>query len=228
MRCLPTLAITIISAIIGAVLAGYVSEMATKAHHVSNMEGGRGMLVLSCIALGFIAGGLGGAIVTRIWKKFVPALVITALAEAVLAGATAGIAIFTADSPPRIDGHRLHLDFEIELPPGEPLPKADDLTVIVAGFVDQYYPQLDLSRAGERDGRVIVAGRVAITSHSDRRDVMVQLGKDSQQDFVLNLPRSPRKQDEHWSDWITPHTDQFSSPIPPGRELALRHRVQPD
>src|SRR3984893_15754922 len=197
MRCLPTLFVALLSAIAAAVLAGFISDAATTAHHVSNMEGGRGWLVLNCVVISFLVGGVIGAVATRMRvKKFSYALLIALSADFGLAIVAGAVATLTADSPPRIDGHLLHLEFEVMLPLGQPLPKGgeDKLTVTVAGFIDQYYATLRQSRATQRDGRFVVPGSVAITSHTEHRELMGQLDREEQQEFPLKLPRSPRKE----------------------------------
>jgi hypothetical protein len=186
MRCLPTLLVTLISAVAAAVLAGFISDAATTAHHVSNMEGGRGWLILICIALSFLVGGAIGAIATRVRVKgFIYALVTALGADAGLAVVAGAVAMLTADSPPRIDGHRLHLEFEVMLPAGEPLPKQgeDTLTVMATGFIDESYPTLHQAQATQRDGRVVMPGSIPIISHNEHRELIVRLGWDDQQDW---------------------------------------------
>ena len=231
MRCLPTLFVALISAIVAAVLAGYLGDMASTAHHVSNMEGGRGWLVLICIVAGFLAGGVIGAIATRIRvKTFIAALLAAVLVDLALAAGAAAVAFLTADSAPKIDNHRLVLEFEVLLPPGQPLPKggADTLTVTVAGFVDQYRATLDQAKAAEHDARFAVPGSVPITSQSEHRALLVKLGEETEQEFVLKLPPNPRKEDLAWSEWIAPHYETASLPVAKEREFAVRYRVQPD
>lgn len=238
MRCLPTLFVALISAIVAAVLAGYIGDVASTAHHVSDMEGGRGWLILTCSVAGFLAGAVIGAITTRIRvKTFASALLAAVLVDLALAAVAAGVAFLSTDSAPKIDNHRLHLEFEVLLPPGQPLPKggADTLTVTVAGFADQYRATLDQAKAAQQPAlsgveraRFAVPGSVPITSQSEHRALMVKLGGEPEQEFVLKLPRSPRKEDEAWSEWIAPHYETASLPVAKEREFAVRYRVQPD
>jgi hypothetical protein len=246
MRCLPTLFVALISAIVAAVLAGYIGDVASTAHHVSDMEGGRGWLILVCSVAGFLAGGVIGAVTTRIRvKTFASALLAAVLLDLALAAVAAGVAFLSADSAPKIDSHRLHLEFEVLLPAGQPLPKggADTLTVTVAGFADQYRATLDQTQAAEQPApsgelvlsgaereraRFAVPGSVPITSQSEHRALLVKLGGEPEQEFVLKLPRSPRKEDEAWSEWIAPHYETSSLPVAKERELAVRYRVQQD
>jgi hypothetical protein len=149
------------------------------------------------------------------------------------------MAFLSADSAPKIDNRRLHLEFEVLLPPGQPLPKGgtDTLTVTVAGFADQYRATLDQSKAAQQPdlsgaererARFAVPGSVPITSQSEHRSLMVKLGGEPEQEFVLKLPPSPRKEDEAWSEWIAPHYETASLPVAKEREFAVRYRVQPD
>lgn len=228
MRCPSTLFVVLLSAIAAAVLGGCVGDAASTAHHVSIREGGKGWLVLICIVLSFGAGAVIGALATRWRKKFRTALVAALSADAVIAVLAAGIAFLTVDSPPKIEGHRLSLEFEVRLPASQSLPTdvANTLSVTTAGFVDQYQATLYLSQATQRDGQFVVPGSVPITSHNDQRELMVQMAREAQQDFVLKLPRSPRTQDEAWSEWLGPHYETASLPVLKEREFAVRYRVQ--
>jgi len=231
MRCLPTLFVALISALVAACLAGYIGNVASTAHHVSDIEGGRGWLILTSIVAGFLAGGVIGAIATRIRvKTFASALLAAVLVDLALGTVAAGVAFLSTDSAPKIDSRRVHLEFEVLLPPGQPLPKAgvDTLTVTVAGFDDQYHAALDQSKAAQHDARFAVPGSVPITSHSEHRALMVKLNGEPEQEFVLKLPPSPRKEDEAWSEWIGPHYETASLPVAKEREFAVRYRVQPD
>jgi hypothetical protein len=238
MRCLPTLFVALISAIVAAVLAGYIGDVASTAHHVSNMEGGRGWLILTCSIAGFLAGGVIGAGTTRIRvKTLASALLAAVLVDLALAAMAAGVAFLSTDSAPKVDNHRLHLEFEVLLPPGQQPPKggADTLTVTVTGFADQYHATLDQAKAapqpalsGVERARFAVPGSVPITSQSEHRALLVKLGGEPEQEFVVKLLPSPRKEDEAWSEWIGPHYETASLPVAREREFALRYRVQPD
>lgn len=231
MRCLPALLIALISAVSAAVLAYYISDAASAAHHVSNMEGGRGWLMLFCMGVAFLAGGVIGALATRLRaKKFSSALLASGLMIAGLAALAAAVAFLTVESSPRINGHRLRLEFEVLLPTGQPWPMAgaETLTVTLVSSEDQYRSTLDPSRDAQHDSRYAVPGSAPITSHSEHRQLMVKFGEEPQQEFELKLQRSPRKEDEAWSEWIGPHYETTSLPVAKGREFAIRYRVQPD
>jgi hypothetical protein len=109
------------------------------------------------------------------------------------------------------------------------------LTVTVTGFADQYRATLDQAKAAQQPAlsgveraRFAVPGSVPITSQSEHRTLLVKLGGEPEQEFVLKLPPSPRKEDEAWSEWIGPHNETASLPVAKEREFALRYRVQPD
>src|SRR5437588_11973646 len=99
MRCLPTIFVALLSALFAAVLANYIGDAATTAHGMSNMEGGRAWFLLFCITASFVAGGVIGAIVTRIRvKSFLPALVIALGVDTAIAAVVAAVAFLTVDS----------------------------------------------------------------------------------------------------------------------------------
>src|SRR4051812_19545451 len=115
MRLLRILAIAFLTAVFGCVLGIVVGDYATQAMHVSNMEGGRGMMVMFvCAPMGIIAGFLVGLVI-GIWTKrpgFVGFLIgqgWSALILGVIAGIFAGVFYVASDKPPKIGGKELTL-----------------------------------------------------------------------------------------------------------------------
>lgn len=230
MRCLPTLLVTFVSAVVAGVLAYFIADAGSAAHHVLNIEGGRGWLVLSCIVISVVAGVIIGAVAATFRRPKLGRALLTAVAiEAILAAVVTAVVFFTADCAPTLHGRPLSLEFEIMLPAGQPVPKegTDELDVTVGGIIDQYYPTVLVSGATSRDGRVVVPGSVPLTSHSAQREIMVKLGQEEQQTFELKLPGAPTSRDEAWSDWLTPVYESAQTPAPKEREIAVRYRVQP-
>lgn len=230
MRCLPTLLVTFVSALVAGVLAYFIADAGSAAHHVPNMEGGRAWLVLGCMVISVVAGAIVGVIASAFRKPKLSRALLTAVAiEAFLALVATAIVFLTADRPPTLDGRPLSLEFEIMLPAGQPVPKegTDELAVTVGGIIDQYYPTVLISKAATRDGRLVVPGTVPLSSHGAQREIMVKLGEEEQQSFELKLPSAPTAADKAWSDWLTPVYETAQDPPPKEREVAVRYRVQP-
>ena len=73
MRALRILGIVCITAVAGCVLGIIVGDYITRALHVSEMEGGRGMMVIFlCAPLGAISAGIVGLIVSLLIKESGP------------------------------------------------------------------------------------------------------------------------------------------------------------
>jgi hypothetical protein len=96
----------------------------TELYHVSNFEGGRGMLIFFALApLGFTIGlvvglrsrgaGFGG---------FAKAQGIALGIAIGLAAVVSGILYLAADHRPKLDGKPLALEFELKIPPALKLP----------------------------------------------------------------------------------------------------------
>ena len=70
MRVLRVILIVFITAVAGLVLGAIVGDYITRALHVSEMEGGRGMMVVFfCAPLGGMVGAVIGLIVSLLFKQ---------------------------------------------------------------------------------------------------------------------------------------------------------------
>src|SRR5437867_8532962 len=128
MRTLRVVVIAFLTAIAGAVLSVVASLYLTELYHVSNFEGGRGMLIFFALApfgltIGFIIGlivalrhrgtGFGG---------FAQAQGIALGIAIALTAIISGVLYLAADHPPELDGKSLALEFELKIPPALKLP----------------------------------------------------------------------------------------------------------
>src|SRR5437867_2673969 len=116
MRALRIIAIVCMTAMAGLFLGILVGDYITTALHVSNMEGGRAMMVIFfCGPLGAIGGGIVGLIVSLLIKQsgavgFFKAQGVALLVAGAIAGFLWGIFYLGMDKPPLIDGKHLTLD----------------------------------------------------------------------------------------------------------------------
>src|ERR1041385_79624 len=122
MRFVRGLVIALLTAGAGCVLAVPIGDYLTKLAHVPEMEGQRGMTVFFlCVPLGIIAGLVIGIISSVVVRRPGPAGVFVAQGWSLLivwgiAGLLGGVPYLLSDKPPKLDGKRLDLEFELRAP----------------------------------------------------------------------------------------------------------------
>jgi MFS family permease len=240
MRALRVIAIAFLTAVAGGVLSVVASLYLTELYHVSNFEGGRGMLILFALApLGLIVGFIIGLIVALRSRGtgfggFAKAQGIALGIAIGLAAVVSGILYLAADHPPKLDGRSLAIGFELKIPPTlklPPQPREQTLQAsLYANNRDNRYAELDYDKIATRDGYVFVPGKASLLSQTFNRDLFVSIeGEGGAVQFIkLKLRAKPRKGDEAWSDWITATERADLSPVPESERIAVRYRVQPD
>src|SRR5438552_2671067 len=234
MKALRVIAIALLTAIAGALLSIAASLYLTELYHVSDFEGGRGMLIFFALApLGFIVGlivallshgtGFGGFAKAK------------GIALGVAIGLTAivsGILYLAADHPPKLDGKSLALEFELKIPPTLKLPDQPSVQTLHASLYangrDNRYALLDYDKIASRDNYVFVPGKASLLSQTFNRDLLVVIeGEGGTGQFIkLKLRAKPRREDEAWSDWIMATERADLSPVPESERMAVRYRVQ--
>src|SRR5438132_2149022 len=128
MRALRVIVIALLTAVAGAVLSVVASLYLTELYHVSNFEGGRGMLIFFALApLGLIVGFIIGLVVALRSREnrfggFAKAQGIALGIALGLAAIVSGVLYLAAHHPPKLDGKRLALEFELKIPPALKLP----------------------------------------------------------------------------------------------------------
>jgi len=240
MRALRVIGIALLTAIASAVLAVVASLYLTELYHVSNFEGGRGMLIFFALApLGFMVGFIIGLIVALCSREtrfggFAKAQVFALGIAIGLAVVVSGILYLAADHPPKLDGKSLALEFELKIPPALKLPAEPSVQTLHASLYannrDNRYALLDYDKIASRDGYVFVPGKASLLSQTFNRDLFVSIeGEGGASQFIkLRLRAKPRKEDEAWSDWMTATERADLSPVPEPERIALRYRVQPE
>lgn len=236
MRWLRSLGIAFLTALAGGTLASIVGDWATRFHHMSDMEGGRGMFLAFFLApLGFIASGIVSLIVTRFrprrgWRTFGVDLGVSLLTIGVIALISAGVSWTTAPHPPKIDGHNLVLDFELRLPGSHTFSAqatTDDAGVsLYTNGKDNHYATLRFGEVTSRDGQTIFPGSAYLYTSTFQRGVLARFGTESEQVMHLKLHAIPRKEDMRWSDWIPAKERADLSAVPAAEAYAIRYRVQ--
>ena len=240
MRALRVIAIAFLTAVAGGALSIVASLYLTELYHVSNFEGGRGMLIFFALApLGLMVGFIIGLIVALLTREkgfggFAKAQGIALGIALGLAAIVSGVLYLAADHPPKLDGKPLALEFELKIPPALKLPAQPSVQTLHASLYadnrDNRYALLDYDKIARRDGYFFVPGNSSLLSQTFNRDLFVSIeGEGGASQFIkLKLRAKPRKEDEAWSDWMTATERADLTPVPESERIAVRYRVQPE
>jgi hypothetical protein len=217
------------------VLTFLAADKLTRLYHVSDMEGGRGMLLVFIYApAGLLAGLVVGWIVARHlqpsglagWGK---AGGVALLAVAALIGAVFGLAWLAADHPPTLGGRPVHLELQIRLPDDAGLPEdlhaADLHASLDEGTRANRFAQLALDSAAVRDGYLVVPGIAWLFTQNRTRDLLVGLGTENSSLFELPLGSRLAEADTAWSPWLTSERAADLSRPASGRHFEVRVRA---
>jgi len=240
MRVLRALLVALLTAFAGCILAFVVGDYLTKLAHVPEMEGQRGMTVFFlCVPLGIIAGLVVGIISSVVVRRQGPAGFLVAQSWSLLvlcgvAGLLGGVPYLLSDKPPKLDGKRLDLEFELRAPATFKIPEQPDgYAIRVSLYTDNQQSRfafIDWSGITKDAEHVTIPGKVRLLTHSKTRSLLASIGNESvASQFVelKNLPPAPRKQDQAWSDWIFATERADLTPIPDSERFAIRYRVHP-
>jgi hypothetical protein len=239
MRVLRALFIALFTAFVGCLLAFLVGDYLTRLAHVPEMEGQRGMTIFFlCVPLGILAGLVIGIISSVLVRRqglrgFVIAQGWSLLIVCGLASLLAGVPYLLSDKPPRIDGKRLELQFELRAPSAFQIPhQPDGYSIRVCLYADNrqsQYAFIDWNAITKDAERTTVPGHVPLLTHSKTRSLLASIGNEpvASQFIELKIPPAPRREDETWSDWIFATQRGDLSPVSEPERMALRYRVRP-
>jgi hypothetical protein len=240
MRVARALIVAFLTAFAGCVLAVFVGDYLTRLANVPEMEGQRGMTVFFlCVPLGIIAGLVVGIISAVVVQRRGPVGFLVAQGWALvvlcgIAGLLGGVPYLLSDKPPKIDGKRLNLEFELRAPATFKIPEQPDgYSIRVNLYTDNRqsrYAFIDWNSITKDAEHVIIPGKVPLLTHSKTRSLLASIGNEpaaSQFVELKSLPPAPRKQDEAWSDWIFATERADLTPIPDSERFAIRYRVHP-
>ena len=182
MRALRIISVAIITAVVGGALGIFCGDYTTRMLRVSDMEGGRGMLVVFVIGpLAFIFGGIVGLIVGVVSKRpgflgFMRAQVLSLLIVGGIAGFFTGILYLGSDKPPKIDGKNLTLDFELRIPSSIKIPEQPDGYAIRVSLYESnrenHYGFIDWNSIVRGNEQTIIAGHADLMTHSSNRSLL--------------------------------------------------------
>ena len=238
MRFLRAFFIAIFTAFVGCLLAVFVGDYLTRLAHVPEMEGQRGMtVVFLCAPLGILAGLLIGIISSILVRRqglagFAIAQGWSLLIVCVVAGLLVGVPYVLSDKPPRIDGKRLELQFELRAPAAFQIPdQPNGYSIRVSLYTDNQQTRfafIDWSAITKDAEHITIPGTIPLLTHSKTRSLLASIGNEpaGSQFIELKIPSAPTKQDETWSEWIFATQRADLSPIPETERFAVRYRVR--
>ena len=240
MRILRGLLIALVTAFAGCILAFLVGDYLSRLAQVPEMEGQRGMTVFFlCVPLGIIAGLVIGITVSILVRQQGPVGFLIAQGWSLLvlcgvAGLVGGVPYLLSDKPPKLDGKRLDLQFELRAPATFKIPEQPDgYSIRVSLYTNNRQSRfafIDWNSITKDAEHVVIPGKVPLLTHSKTRSLLASIGNEpvaSQFVELTNLPPAPRKQDEAWSDWILATERADLTPIHDSERFAIRYRVHP-
>jgi len=238
MRFLRAFFIALFTAFVGCLLAFFVGDYLTRLAHVPEMEGQRGMTVFFlCVPLGILAGlvigivsailvrrqGLAGFLIAQGWSLLIVCGV---------AGLLVGVPYLLSDKPPRLDGKRLELQFELRAPATFKIPEQPDgYSIQVSLYTDNQQTRfafIDWNGITKDAEHIIIPGTVPLLTHSKTRSLLASISNEpaGSQFIELKIPPTPRKENETWSEWIFATQRGDLSPVPEPKRFAARYRVR--
>ena len=219
----------VLTATVGAVVAGLVASLAVGWYRVSSFEAGSAAFVIIFILLGIVAGFLIGIIASRtvgsgadpsFWRSL-------GISQASLLSITAVVGVsarLLADVPPTIDGDELMLAVEVRWPeghatspatlPGEPFLRLGSLTGSNTLRVSSRGP-LWTEDAHLVDGRWVAPGAVDIFTTRGRFVLDAVLDSSTTHGLIIPLSGKPLKDDMKWTEWY-PRPRPGAPPLPNG------------
>ena len=238
MRWLRAFFVALLTAIVGCLLAFFVGDYLTKLAHVPEMEGQRGMtIIFLCVPLGILIGLVVGIISSILVRRrgltgFFMAQGWSLLIVCCLAGLLVGVPYVLSDKPPRINGKRLELQFELRVPATFKIPdQPDGYSIQVSLYTDNRQSRfafIDWSGITKDADHITIPGNVPLLTHSKTRSLLASIGNEpaASQFIELKIPPVPTKQDETWSEWIFATQRADLTPVPEAEQFAARYRVR--
>jgi len=233
-------AVGVLTAIAGAVLSGYVANLAVGWYRVSSREGGSAYFVILLGLVGLIAGLLVGIVTARMGASgaasgggsFLRALGLSLGILCMSAMVIGGLSRFLAHVPPTLDGDSLYLSVEIRYPATqtnspatEPGQSTLELGALVGGQRYRRSEEGPLRKEDARreDGRWIVPGAVPLFTERGGRLLTFKFGPTNEESFLVPLPRRPGREFTEWSPWLPRERKDGKAPLSPS---TYRFRVQ--
>lgn len=231
-----TVLIALINGLAGTVLGFIGGDLATRAHNVSNFEGGRAMgIVFLIVPAGFIGAAIIGVIVAHKMPEpgmagFAKAQGVALLLAIAVATLVFGYSIWRAPRQPMLDGQALHLEFEVRMPEGRSVPQPDDnFTVLMTSRGsgdDRHNAELNLDSAATSEGRTVIPAKALLHTTTTQRFLVVNDTGGKYYWFDLPLRARPNVEDLEWTDWWPAPGRTATADINGNGGFQIRYRVQ--
>ncbi len=212
-----SLVVSLLSGVLGLVVAGVIAEESVRWYRISSFEGGSGYFVVFNALFGGVAGLVLGLVIARLVAArprpgFIKAFGAAAVVILAVGGATAGIARVLADVPPEINGEQLFVNLELQWPDGQAPDDAmkTQLGVVTLGALSGSRVRateegpLFTDRATRIGDHWVMPGDVRVFTGRGSRLLMFRIGEADLPAFALPLDSSPDTSDREWSEWL-PH-----------------------
>ena len=231
-----TVLIALINGVAGAVLGFIGGDMATRAHNVSNFEGGRAMgIVFLIVPASFVGAVIIGVIAALKIPEpgmngFAKAQGVALLAAVLVAVLVFGYSIWRAPTPPRLDGLTLNLEFEVRMPEGRLAPGPDDnFSVLMTsrGYGDdRNNAVLRLDSTTTSEGRVVIPASAFLHTSTTQRFLVINDKEGKYYWFDLPLRAHPGTEDLQWTDWWPAPGRSATADVNGNGGFQIRYRVQ--
>ena|SRR6267143_1221774 len=185
MRALRALAIASLTAIASGFVALFCSAYVTDLYKVSNLEGGRGMLIMFFfVPVGLVFGFVVGLIFGLRSRKpgvagFAKTLGFALASVIVLGSAVTGVAYLVASKPPLLNRKSLTLDFELKIPSTIQLPPEPSENNLHASLYtnnrEDDHVLIDYKAIHRENDSMIVPGTATLVSQNSHRELLASV-----------------------------------------------------
>jgi hypothetical protein len=232
-----SLVVSFLTGVLGLACGVFLGDAYVRWYRVSSFEGEAGYAMIGIALLSGLAGLVVGLVAARGVAAGAAPGFLKALGAAwgvylALAGVLASFWWLRADIRPRIDGNRLMLEVELELPRdegGPPTAQQEDARFELGSVVRHVQRKawtgtIRIEEARLEDGRWVVPAEVPLQTMRGDRLVVLKLDGLDLIGFVVPLPARPGRRFEAWSGW-GPQPAPGEPPWPENR-ASYRYRVR--
>ncbi len=217
MSWLSSLGVGVVTAIVGALVGGWVATLAVTWQKIPSREGNSGYFVFYVGILAAVAGLIIGLVVSRLLAHagdvpLVRALSLALVVHLALIGTIGGATRLLSHLPPTFEGEELLLALELSWPDAQAsrIPSGDDpphVALAIDGatsFSETRPGMLWPDDARRENGRYIIPGVVEVWTERKARMLSVNTGTRGTDVATVQvpLPRRPGKAQRAWSEWL--------------------------
>jgi hypothetical protein len=233
MSWLSSIAVGVLTAVVGAIVGGTIATFAADWYRIPSREGASGYYVVGFILLAIVVGFIVGLVVSRTIAGrpdpgFLKALGWSQLIMLGAIGVIGGVARLAADVGPTIGGKEVLVNVEFRWPKGqEPPPATEQWWLELASVSSHVQRNSEQGPAWREDARLedgywIVPAAVNLYTSRGDRTLMLRPDGILPMGYVAPIPAWPGKKDLEWTEWYP--TQKKGGPPPPN-EFRFRYRL---